>query len=183
MNLIGFLEKEHSKAQRDRIVAYIGDDPKRFADLVAAFLNGPYRITQRAAWPLSHCVKKHPHLVQRHLPSLINHLKKEGLHDAVARNTFRLMQFIKLPTKLHGRVADLCFKYLADRSRPIATRVFAMTVLTNLCEFHPELAQELTPLIEDELPLGSPAFRARGSKMLAQLKKIADRADQKRTEV
>lgn len=173
MNLVALLAKEHSKAQRDRIVAYIGNDPKRFAALVAAFLKGPYRITQRAAWPLSHAVKKHPHLVEPHLSNLINHLKKEVLHDAVARNTFRLMQFISVPTKLHGRVADLCFKYLGDRARPIATRVFAMTVLTDLCEHHPELARELIPLIEDELPLGSPGFRSRGSKMLAKLKKIA----------
>lgn len=36
------LLREHSKAQRDRIITYIGSNPKRFADLIQVFQNGPY---------------------------------------------------------------------------------------------------------------------------------------------
>lgn len=43
MNLIKEILKEHSKSQKDKIVNYVNNDPKRFADLVAVFLAGPYR--------------------------------------------------------------------------------------------------------------------------------------------
>ena len=51
MNLVEIIEKEHTSAQRDKIVTHVGNNPKRFAELVEVFLNGPYRITQRSAWP------------------------------------------------------------------------------------------------------------------------------------
>ena len=64
MNLVETITNEHSKAQCDKIVKYIGCDRSRFAQLVKVFLSGPYRITQRAAWPLSYCVELHPELVR-----------------------------------------------------------------------------------------------------------------------
>jgi hypothetical protein len=57
MNLVDTLAKEHSKAQCDRIVKYIGNRPDRFDELVQVFLAGPCRLTQRAGWPLSYCVE------------------------------------------------------------------------------------------------------------------------------
>jgi hypothetical protein len=52
MDLLKLLRAEHSKKQTDRIVDYIGADKDRFALLMKLFLQGEYRITQRAAWPL-----------------------------------------------------------------------------------------------------------------------------------
>jgi hypothetical protein len=54
MDLLKLLRAEHSKKQTDRIVHYIGADKDRFALLMKLFLQGEYRITQRAAWPLSY---------------------------------------------------------------------------------------------------------------------------------
>jgi len=57
MDLLKLLREEHSKKQTDRIVSYIGADKERFAILIQLFFKGEYRITQRAAWPLSYCVR------------------------------------------------------------------------------------------------------------------------------
>ena len=57
MDLLKLLRAEHSKKQTDRIVDYIGADKDRFALLMKLFLQGEYRITQRAAWP------RHEHLL------------------------------------------------------------------------------------------------------------------------
>jgi hypothetical protein len=53
MDLLAALTEEHSKAQCNKIVAYIGNDKKKFAELMKLFFEGEYRITQRAAWPMS----------------------------------------------------------------------------------------------------------------------------------
>lgn len=114
MNLIKELKKDFTKATRDRIVKYIGDGPSRLEELVNVFLSSPYRNTQRAAWPLSYCVKAHPELIKPHLKRIILNLRKPGLHDAVKRNTVRLLQFIQIPKGLRGHVLDICFSYLQN---------------------------------------------------------------------
>jgi hypothetical protein len=41
--------REHSKANTSAIVKWIGDDKQRFRGLMDLFLEGEYRVTQRAA--------------------------------------------------------------------------------------------------------------------------------------
>lgn len=170
MNILKELQKDFNKSTCDRIVAYIGDDPKRFSNLVDAFLNSEYRINQRAAWPLSYSVKKHPELIKPHLKKVITNLKKPKIHDAVKRNTVRFLQFIEIPRSLHGITLDHCFKLLQDKKEPIAIKVFSMSVLANLAKEYPELKGELIATIEDQMPYGSAGFIARGKKVLKQLR-------------
>jgi hypothetical protein len=166
MDLTKALLKEHSKAQMTKIVDYVGQNEARFKVLVEVYLAGPYRVTQRAAWPLSYCVERHPGLVTPHLKRLLDFLDKPGLHDAVKRNTLRLLQYVDLPKRLHGRVADLCFQYLQSKREPIAVKAFSLTVLQRIVEVQPELGTELKIIIEDQLPYASPAFRSRARKVL-----------------
>ncbi|HEX6890773.1 MAG TPA: hypothetical protein VF141_08770 [Chryseolinea sp.] len=167
------LQKEHSKKQTIKIADYVGFNKARFKQLVEVYLAGPYRITQRAAWPLSLCVERHPELILPHLGRILKHLSRPGVHDAVKRNTVRLLQFIKIPPRYLGAVADLCFRYLSDRKEAIAVRVFSMTVLSNMVSIEPGLREELKLLIEDELPYASAAFRSRGLRTLDGLRKIS----------
>lgn len=170
MNLVKALLKEHSKAQCNRIVEYIGTDKDRFEQLVNVFITSTYRVTQRAAWPLSYCVEYHPELIKPHLKKLIHNLKRPGLHDAVKRNTVRLLQFISIPKSLQGVTAQVCFDLLQNRKEPIAVRVFAMTVLSNIAKDQPELKSELKIIIEDNMPYGSAGFVSRSRKILKDLK-------------
>jgi len=90
MDLEQLLRAEHSKRQTSRIVEYIGSDKRRFAALIRLFFAGEYRITQRAAWPLSYCVRAHPELIGPYFKPLLDNLKRKDIHVAVIRNTVRL---------------------------------------------------------------------------------------------
>jgi hypothetical protein len=166
MDLKKEILKEHSKAQADKIIRYVGYDVKKFDELVSVFLAGPYRVTQRAGWPLSYCVERHPELIIPHLKKILDHLKKTGIHDSVKRNTLRLLQFVEIPKRFHAAVASVCFQYLNDTKEPVAVRVFAMSVLCQIARSHPDLKQELKIIIEDNLPYASAAFISRGKKVL-----------------
>jgi len=159
-----------TRAQYQAIVRYIGNNPARFAELVNVFLAGPYRLTQRAARPLSMCCETHPTLIYPHLKQILRLAGQQGAHAAVKRNVMRLLQFITIPPAHRGTVVQLGFQFFENRTEPIAIRVFAMTVLAQLSVFLPELKNDLIPLIEDELPMGSAAFVSRGRKVLKQLK-------------
>ena len=83
-------------------------------------------MVQRAAWPVSYCVDAHPELISKHWKELMDNLKKPNLHDAVKRNSIRLMQGIELPEPYHGEIMDLCFTYLESPKESLTVKVFSM---------------------------------------------------------
>ena len=169
MDLKKEILKGHTKAQTEKIVKYVGNNALRFKALVNVYLSGPYRVTQRAAWPLGCCVENHPNLVGPHLKTILDHLKKPGIHDSVKRNTVRLLQHIEVPKRYEGRVVDICFQYLNDVREPVAIRVFSMSVLTQMARHNPELKKEIRLIIEAQLPYASAAFHSRAKKVLKEL--------------
>lgn len=158
--------KEHSRVQAHKIADYVGSNAQRFEALIEVYLAGPYRVTQRAAWPLSLCVEQHSALIGPHLKKVLDYLKKPGIHDAVKRNTMRLLQLITIPKRNQDQVVNLCFDYLLRKQEPVAVKAFSMTVLSKIIHDKPELQQELKIILEDQLPFATPAFRSRAMKIL-----------------
>ena len=169
MQLEKLLAEEHSKKQCDRIVQYIGKDKDRFAELMHLFFKGEYRITQRAAWPMSYVVRLHPTMINPYFKPLLDHLDKKGIHVAVVRNTLRLLQDVDIPEKYHGRVMSRCFEYIAAPETPIAVKAFSLTVLENLSKKYPDILPELKLVIEEQWDQAPPAFRTRAKRILQKL--------------
>jgi len=166
MDLRETILQEHSKAQTNKIIKWIGSDQKRFDELFKLFLNDEYRVVQRAAWPLSYCVINHPELIQKHFTKLVKNLQKPGTGDAVKRNSVRLLQHTSIPRKLHGEIMNICFNYISDPEEKVAIKAFSLTVLQNLCHQYPEIRQELKTIIEDRCDYETVAFRSRAKKIL-----------------
>ena len=169
MNLEEELLKEHSKAQGTKIANYVILDKKRFDRLMQIFFTANYRLNQRAAFALNICYNKNPEIVEPYIPALIENLHSPNLHDAVKRNTIRILQFVNIPSTLEGEIYDICFNFLKSKDEPIAIKAFSMRVLANICINHPELKNELIPAIEDLLPHGSSGIKNRGIKILKEI--------------
>ncbi len=172
MDLKKRLELGHSETQTCEMVEYVSGKPKLFKELVEVYLKGPYRLTQRAAAPLTLCVEQWPYLIDPHIQTLLKYLEQPNVHPAIVRNTVRLFQLIDIPKRYQGRLADLCFKYLLDVNEAIAIRVYAMTVLGHISRGRPDMERELKIILEDHLPYGSPGFRSRALKILQAMKSI-----------
>lgn len=170
MNLVAELGKKHSVAIKNKIIQYVGTNPRRFDELVKIFLGDSYRLTQWAGWPLSDIVKKQPQLIRPYLKPILKSIDKPGAHVAVKRNVMRLLQFIDIPGNVAGLAFDKAFKLFSDRSEPIAVRVFAMTVMAQVAMKEPDLKNEVIIAIEEQLPFGSAGYRSRAAKLLKVLK-------------
>ena len=166
MNLRETILAEHSKANCNKIVTWVGDSQKRFDELFNLFLNSEYRINQRAAWPLSYCVIAHPYFISKHFAKLIKNLHKPGIHDSVKRNTARLLQHISIPKEFHGEIMDLCFHYLSSPTEPVAVKAFSLTILQNLSKQYPEIKNEIRLIIEERWEHETAAFHSRAKKFL-----------------
>lgn len=168
MSLRELLEQEHSKKQCDRIVKLIGANEDRFRELLALFFSGEYRITQRAAWPLSYCVKRHPEWILPHFKTLLDNLDRKDLHSSVARNTLRILQFVDIPKRFHGRVMNTAFSLIESPDTPIAIKAFSLTVLERLSSLYPDILGELRLIIGQQWAQATPAFRSRAKKILGK---------------
>jgi hypothetical protein len=147
MNFEEILTYEYSKKTTDTIVAYIGEDKKRYKQLMQFFLNADPRLCQCAAWSVSLAGIAQPQLVNGYFSALIDKLKQPGQHAAVYRNILRLFEAIKIPEKYHVLLIDQCFKIIADPSQAVAVVAFAISVATKLCLPFVELKNELRLLL------------------------------------
>lgn len=169
MDLLQLLRDEHSKKQTDRIVDWVGANAKRFAQLIGLFFTGEYRITQRAAWPLSYCVRRHPELIAPYYKRLLDNLVRKDIHVAVKRNTVRLLQDVSIPKRFQGRVMSTCFDFIQAPETPIAVKAFSLTILANLSADYPEIRGELKLIIEEQWEQATPAFRSRAKRILKSI--------------
>lgn len=171
MNIKTAILEEHSKAQALKISAYIGQSEKRFAELMECFFDDNWRLNQCSAYVMNFVVEKNPHLFEPYLETAIHNLKAPK-HDAVKRNTLRILQTYEIPEDLQGTVVDLAFDFLASPKEPIAIKVFSMTVIFEIGKKEPDLFYELRILIEDQLPTASSGFKARAKKYLKYINKV-----------
>lgn len=170
MDLVAELEREPSKNQLNRVIRFVGNNPARFSQLMALFLQGPYRLTQRAAKPLIYCAEQNPELVKPYLNQLLKIVSHQDVAVSIRRNIVRLLQFVDIPGNLQAKAISICFGLLTDPKETIAVKVFSMTVISNLERQHPPLAKELVSILESQLPYASAAYRSRAKRIMARHK-------------
>lgn len=174
MDLRAELLSEYSKKHTLEMSAAIIADPSQFPLLMSYFLDDAgegYRLPQRAAAVVNEVCEQRPDFLAPYYEKIILNLRND-VHDAVTRNTVRLLQFHDIPEDLLGEAADICFGLLQSAKEPIAIKVFSMTVLFNIVKRVPELKSELEYMIEEQMPYGSAGFVSRGRKILKALKAI-----------
>lgn len=166
MNLRDEILAEHSKLQTKRITDWVGDDPERFAELMGLFLGDVYRITQRAGWPLSNCIEKHPELIKPYFAKLLKQLELNDVHVAVRRNVVRLLQFVEIPKRYRGKIFEACYNLFADPAQPVAVRCFSMSVAANIAQDQPQLMDELRLVATQHPQVATAGIRARMRRVL-----------------
>ena len=166
MDIREALLEVHSKDQATKIADYVGDDAARFDELIKLMLGPVYRVSQRAAWPVSYCIERNPVLVKPYFNVLIKQLERDDAHVAVKRNVARLLQFVDIPKRYEGRIFDACYNLLADPAEPVAVRVFSMTVAAKVAKDSPELLDELRWIATKYPQAATAGFRSRARHVL-----------------
>jgi hypothetical protein len=172
MDLRNQILTEHTKINCQKIVSWVGDDIKKFNELFALCLQSEYRITQRAAWPMSHCAIDHPEFMKHNFDKLVENLKKPGIHNSIKRNSLRLLQAIDIPDKYDGDIMEICFRFVEVPEEAVAIKAFSLTILGKLAKKYPEIISEIKLLIEDQLPYQTTGFKGRAKKLLMEFKSL-----------
>lgn len=172
MNIRDEILADRSKANIVRIAKYVGNDSERFKILVKLFLYDEWRVNQRAIWVMVHCVETYPQLIYPYLEDLLENVQKPTACNAARRNTTKILSEIDIPEKYQGQALDICFHFLLSMQEQIAVKVFSMQVIFNISKNEPDLLRELAATIETQLTYGSAGFKARGKKILKEIRQI-----------
>lgn len=163
-------EKIYLKPTADKVTAYAAKSPENFKELMDCFFSNEYRLAQRAAWSVSYAARKKPVFVKPYLEQIAAMVVRTDVHDALIRNSVRILQEIELPEALHGTIMNACFAFIEKPSTPAAIKAFALTTLHNLSKTYPEIGDEIVAIIEQQWDNETPAFKSRGKKILEQLR-------------
>lgn len=168
MDLESSLLAEHTKANAMAISKYIGHDPDRFAELWQLIKTGEPPVPQRASWVLDTCLEAHPVLLEPYVAEAVSLLSKPN-HNAVHRNLTKVLSRILIPEDLQGNLYDLCINWLINPQIAVAVKVHSMTIAANIAAGIPELEEELSFVIKDQMEFNSSGFKARGRHILKKL--------------
>ena len=105
-------DKKQNKTKTIAVAEYACSSPKYFKELMQCFLSNDYRLAQRAAWSVSRAAKKKPEIVTPHIKELIAQLPRKDVHDAVIRNSIRVLQDMEIPGTFHGELMNACFSLI-----------------------------------------------------------------------
>lgn len=158
-----------TKEQALRIAEYAVISGKNFQELMDCFLADDVRLAQRAAWSVTWATQKKPAYIQPYIGVLVSQLKRTDVHNAVIRNSIRILEDLEIPKEFHGEVMSICFDFIQNKAAPIAVKAFSLTILFKLSELYPEIKNELKIIIQENIDYESAAFRARGKKILAKI--------------
>ena len=158
-----------SKEQVLRIAEFAASSEENFTELMDCFLSSNVKLAQRAAWSVSWAAIKNPVIVRPHVGVLVNQLTKTDIHNAVIRNSIRILQDLEIPAAFHGELLSACFDFIQMRNTPIAIKAFSLNVLFNLSKIYPEIRNELRMIILQNIDYETAAFKSRAKKILAKI--------------
>ncbi len=163
MDLAKVIRERHSREYAEKVAEYIGDDKKRFKELMKLFFVNDYRMNQRASWAVLITIQKKPNLIQPYLSKMLKKLD-EDVHDAVIRNTIRIFEDIDIPESLEGFLYDKCMHYLNGMDYPVAIKAFSLTVAARIALKYPDLQPEILEIIDYQVPHATAAFKSRAKR-------------------
>lgn len=163
--------EEHSRAQGERIIHYIGKDKQKIEALMTCFLEGSGVVPQRSAAVVGKLEEYQHDVLNPYYAQLIEHLAAPDLHHAVIRNTLRVFENKQLKDDLAGQLMDHCFRFLEDNTYPVAIHAFSITCIFNQARPYPEIMHELKLLIEPQIEFSRPAYRYRALEVLKWMSK------------
>ena len=162
-------DEKQSKRKAALIADHACASAEAFDKLFTCFISENQRLTQRAAHSLSIAARKCPGLIEPYIGTLVKQLGRGDVHDAILRNSARILEDVHIPEEYHGELIDIAFKYVLDTQTAIAIRAFSLTILYNLSLIYPEIKNELRYAIEERMDYEGPAFISRGRKILARI--------------
>lgn len=151
--------------------AVIGSSPDAFNKLMILSLSKDMPGCWRAAWMMDYLAELDPSLPKRHIKHLWQQIPDEH-PDGVKRSILRILTRYEIPEDQQGIATDLCLDWLVRESIPVAVKIYCMEILLMITREYPELKEEFSAIIEDQIPHNSVGYKARAAMVIKTMEKL-----------
>src|SRR5438067_13731444 len=158
-----------SIGRADEVSGMVLKRPALFPELMAGLWNADPVVRMRAADVAEKVSRNQPELLQPFKAELLG-LLREASEQELRWHLAQMVPRLLLTQLDRMRVASVLKSYLEDRSSIVKT--FAMQALADLASDDTTLLPETVELVHQLTRSGTPAMRARGRKLLAQLGRV-----------
>jgi len=151
----------------DAVVAYVGNDPDRFSELMTGLTDDRPVVRMRSADAIEKVTRRHPKLLQAHQASL-----SQQLHRAIQQEVrWHLAQLMPRLTWTEDEAADIVQMLTdwIDTETSNIVIVNSLQAIFDLSAMHSRFRDELKTLLETQIEIGSPAVKSRSKKLLQKL--------------
>jgi len=151
----------------EQVVADVLGNPGLFGVLVTGLSADDAILRMRVADAMEKISLKHPEYLWPHHEFLIEQAARSGQKE-VRWHLAQILPRLKLSAKEKLRVVDILLAYFADSSSIVKT--FAMQALADIARQAPKLRPSILVHLQELTAIGTPAMKARGRKLLAEMK-------------
>ena len=156
---------------KEEMVAFLKSQPEQFNEAINLAVSDDQPFAWRSAFLLSSCMEDNDARVKKHIKPILACIKNKN--DGHQRELLKILYRMKLSDKEEGMVFDICIRLWEQISKDPSVRMTALKFIFKIAKQHPELLNEIEPLVQDHyLELLSPGVKRSISKMI---KEIIDR--------
>ncbi|MFC4684065.1 hypothetical protein [Exiguobacterium sp. s149] len=151
----------------DEVVAYVGNDPDRFSELMTGLTDARPVVRMRSADAMEKVTRRHPELLQAHQASLFEQLQI-ATQQEVRWHLAQLMPRLMWTEDEAADVVHMLTDWIATETSAIVI-VNSLQAIFDLSAEHSRFRDDLKTLLESQLETGSPAVKSRSKKLLKKL--------------
>ncbi|OGX79882.1 hypothetical protein A6395_04580 [Exiguobacterium sp. SH31] len=148
----------------DAVVAFVGNDPERFNELMNGLTDDRPVVRMRSADAMEKVTRRHPELLRPHQASLF-----QQLHTTTQQEVrWHLAQVMPRMTWTEDEATDIVrvlSGWIETETSNIVI-VNSLQAIFDLNAVHSRFRDELKALLETQLETGSPAVKSRSKKLL-----------------
>ena len=160
----------NSRANADKVIAMVADNPELLVQLMICFLGDEVIVAQRASQAVGDIGRHDSDLLLPWLEDIVDAIEKP-VHVAIRRNGVRFFSELEepLPEALEERLIKMCGEFVADPKVAIAIGAFSMSFVADRADRYPKAAKKLCKDLRARLPNASSGFANRARKVIKQL--------------
>jgi len=161
-----------SIGRSNEVVAEVLADPGLFGALFSGLTSDNPLLRMRSADAVEKITSRHPEYLLPYKAVLVEQIARIDQQE-VRWHVAQMFSRLEWDRTERLQVLDIILEYFNDRSSIV--RTFAMQALADLAQQAPELRPAALLHLQELTATGTPAMKARGRMLLAEMKRKADR--------
>ena len=162
------LKSKLISSYKEEMVAFLKSQPKHFNEAMELAISDDQPFAWRSAVLLSSCMEDNDARVKKYIKPILACIKSKN--DGHQRELLKILCRMQLTDKSEGIVFDICIRLWEQISKDPSVRITALKFIFKIAQQHPELLNEITPLMQVHyLELLSPGVKRSVNRMIEEI--------------